>query len=65
LEAGRLGEDSVTGNCLPLVNVANSQPDGHMMGLTAGLVQGVLFAKFLPGLVPKGKVMLELVKSGK
>jgi hypothetical protein len=36
-----------------------------MMGLTAGLVQGVLFAKFLPGLVPKGKVMLELVKSGK
>ena len=31
----------------------NEQPDGHMMGMLAGLLQGVLFHKLLPGLVPK------------
>jgi len=53
LEAGRLGKDPVSCNRLYLADYANEQPDGHMMGMLAGLLQGVLFHKLLPGLVPK------------
>ena len=53
LEAGRLGKNSVSCNRRYLTDYANEQPDGHMMGMLAGLVQGVLFHKLLPGSVPK------------